>query len=120
MARTSVELVEHQVNHNASYRYVNPHRERPARDSHVLIELRPEAADCGEECERHDDGRQDDVGNQDAKVDDSNRTLPRKRTRARMEVVGHVAAEEERRRRQRAEHAPLMLTLTPSLDEQIP
>src|SRR5687768_14047868 len=37
-----------------------------------------------------------------------------------MEVVGHVADEKERRRRQRAEHAPLMLTPTPLLDEQIP
>ena len=57
------------------------------------------------------DGRQDDVGNQDREVDEPDRTLPRERPRACVEVVGHVADEKERRRRQRAKHAPLVLSL---------
>ena len=44
VARASVELVQHQVNHDAGDRDIEPHREGPARDPDVAVELRPQAA----------------------------------------------------------------------------
>lgn len=90
----------HQINDHAGQTDVKPDRHRPTDDFFVLIDLHRPAVHKGKKRERHDNGGQDAVSNQNGKVNGPNEAMSAVLRRFRGNIVERqIRYEKEQRRR---------------------
>jgi len=94
-------MIEHQINNDARDRDIQPQRQRPARNSLVSNEV---ASRCPVKCDEdqwNDDNRQNDVADQDRKIQRSHEALAQKPRLAMVVVIGQIRNQKQCRGKER-------------------
>src|SRR5215467_12052196 len=94
VALASVDLVQHQVNHDAGYRYIEPEGESPAGDGAVAVETLAQGAAESDDHHRDNDSGEDGMSGQDAEVERSHPSGALKVHRSDMRVVVEIGNQE--------------------------
>jgi hypothetical protein len=100
-----INLIKHEIDDDACDRDVQPHRESPASDTHVLGELPARGAIQCDPDEWDDDRCQNRVRDQDDEIDGTHQPLPCKTSRAVKIVIGQIRNEKKRRSDERCDQA---------------
>ena len=72
-------MVEHPIDDDSGYGHIQPYRKGPTGDTPVLGESFPQSEIERYQGEREDRSGEDDMGNQNSKVDETNPPTPFKR-----------------------------------------
>src|SRR5688572_1733457 len=86
-----LEVIQHEVDDDAGHRHVQPHGQGPARDPDVTRVIAAESARGRHERQRQDCRGQNNVGNQDGKIDRAYGAGAAERDRAGVGVIDDVA-----------------------------
>lgn len=103
-----IEAVAEQIDDHARYRHVHPDRPGPARNLAMAREVAAQRPPQRNQRQRHDRRGENDVRNQDAEIDRTDRAPPLKAHVADVIVIGRVGDEEQGRDREGAQHAGAM------------
>jgi len=98
-------MIQHQINHDAGYRDIQPHRQGESRNSLMSFEVAALRAPHGNNYEGDDHRRQNGVSKQNRKIDGPRNSLPGKPGSAMMRVIGQVRDKKQHRHGERRDLA---------------
>ncbi len=86
-------MIEHQIDHHAGYRNVEPERQRPTGNPAMPEKITSRGAIDGNRNQRNYDDSKDDVTNENHEIERANNTLPLKWRVAMMIVVNKIGSQ---------------------------
>ena len=96
-------MIQHQINHDACYRDIQPHRQGDASNALVSLEVASHGAPHGNDHKGDDHRRQDRLREQNPKIDGSRNPLSGEAGDSMMRVIGEIRDEKDHRRGQRGD-----------------
>src|SRR6266511_426777 len=116
-----IKVVEEEINQDARHRHVHPDRPGPAGDLFMKLVAFLQCAVHGDQRQRHDRHRQQDVGNEHRVIERSNRSYATKRRvhSFDQDLVNDIGHQEDARSHERRYHAVAVSELFPALDEDV-
>ena len=114
------QFVEHQVDDHAGDRDIHPDRVSPAGDLAMLLKLAAQSERERNDDQRHDDGSENRVRNQNREINRARPSVAAKTDRADVGVVVEIAAEKQARHDEGRNHRRAVLQNLPAFNEIVP